>query len=88
MPMYEYKCGKCGTVTTVMQRMGAGPGGLSCPECKGSDLKKLISITFTVESVKSMPSGMEAAGASMPKGLGGMGGGCGGGMCGSGMCGM
>jgi len=86
MPMYEYKCSKCGTVMTVMQRVGAGQAGLSCPECKGSDLKKLISSTFTTESVKSMPSSMEAAGASMPKGFGG--GGCSSGMCGGGMCGM
>jgi len=81
MPMYEYKCNKCSTVFTVMQRMGAGSAGLSCPDCRGTALSKLISSTFSPESVKAMPSSMAAAGASMPK-FGGSGGGCGSGMCG------
>ena len=84
MPMYEYGCNGCGNVFTMMRRMGAGTEGLSCPGCGSGDLKKLLSATFTPDSEKAMPSGMESAGAKMP----GMGGGCGGGMCGSGMCGI
>ena len=84
MPMYEYKCRDCDAVFTVMQRMNAGTDGLSCPGCKGTDLTKLLSATFSPESGKAMPTSMEQAGSKMPSGMGG----CGGGMCGSGMCGM
>ncbi len=84
MPMYEYRCSKCNTVFSVMQRMGAGAESLSCPGCRGIELTKLISSTFTPESGKAMPASFEFPAASMPK----MGGGCGGGMCGSGMCGV
>jgi len=86
MPMYEYKCNKCEKVFTVMQRMDAGTSGLSCPECKGTELTKLISSTFSPESSKAMPPSFESAAAKMPTGMGG--GGCSSGMCGSGMCGM
>ncbi len=85
MPMYEYKCNGCGSVFQVMQKMGAGADGLSCPGCKGSKLTKLISATYSPSSDKAMPGSFESAMASMPK-MGG--GGCPSGTCGSGMCGM
>ena len=84
MPIYEYKCSSCSKTFSLIQRMGAGTDGLACPECKGTELTKLLSSTFSPDSSKAMPSSLESAAASMPK----MGGGCGGGMCGSGMCGM
>lgn len=83
MPVYEYKC-KCGHVFQMMRRMGAGTEGLECPQCKGTDVVKLMSKTFSPDSSKAMPVSMEAAGQKMPSGMGG----CGSGMCGSGMCGM
>jgi len=85
MPVYEYKCG-CGKVFSMMRSMGAGTEGISCPECSGMEITKLLSATFSPDSSKAMPSSFESAGANMPK-MGG-GGGCGSGMCGSGMCGM
>ncbi len=33
MPIYEYKCRKCGTKFELLQRMGATSEGVSCPEC-------------------------------------------------------
>jgi putative FmdB family regulatory protein len=84
MPVYEYKC-KCGHVFQAMRSMSAGMDGLECPECKGTELVKLLSKTFSPDSSKAMPPSFEAAASKMPSGMGG---GCGSGMCGSGMCGM
>jgi putative FmdB family regulatory protein len=87
MPVYEYKCGKCENVFSLMQRMGAGKEGVSCPSCKGTEVVKVMSLTYSPESSKAMPPSFESASSNMPKGMGG-GGGCPSGMCGSGMCGI
>ena len=42
MPIYEYQCADCGAVFEVMQRISA-PAPDNCPECSGTNLKKLIS---------------------------------------------
>ena len=42
MPIYEYQCADCGAVFEVMQRISA-PAPDKCPECSGTNLKKLIS---------------------------------------------
>jgi putative FmdB family regulatory protein len=41
MPIYEYKCLKCGSVLEVVQKISDEPLK-KCPKCKGP-LKKLIS---------------------------------------------
>jgi len=41
MPIYEYRCLKCGSVLELLQRAD-GPLLKECPKCGGS-LKKLIS---------------------------------------------
>ena len=42
MPIFEYKCAKCGHVMEVLlkSRTGATP---TCEKCGGADLKKLLS---------------------------------------------
>jgi len=50
MPIYEYKCTKCGGVKTVFAKgfadpEGLDPEGLSCDACGGRKLKRLISKT-------------------------------------------
>lgn len=45
MPLYEYRCGKCARKITLLVR--GGEGGLSCPNCNSTDLKRLFS-TFRV----------------------------------------
>jgi len=42
MPIYEYKCQNCGHYFEVLQRISEEPLN-SCPECKKSALKKLVS---------------------------------------------
>ena len=41
MPLYEYKCSKCGTAFEVIQKI-AEPPMKKCPQCGGS-VKKVIS---------------------------------------------
>lgn len=43
MPIFEYKCKKCGTVFEFLARQGQKP---SCPSCGGRRLEKLVS-TFS-----------------------------------------
>lgn len=42
MPIYEYKCDSCGHQMETIQKM-SDPALTDCPECKESELKKLIS---------------------------------------------
>jgi len=42
MPIYEYKCEKCGHQMEVLQRMSDDPLK-DCPECNASEMKKLVS---------------------------------------------
>ena len=41
MPLYEYKCDKCGKRVEILQRVSDKPYS-HCPNC-GGDMKKLIS---------------------------------------------
>ena len=41
MPIYEYECGSCGHRYEKMVRIGAEAP--ACPECSGSDVRKLVS---------------------------------------------
>jgi len=43
MPIYEYKCRKCNSVFSVLQKLGATEKDTSCPECSSTDIKKLLS---------------------------------------------
>ncbi|MDF9406916.1 MAG: Zinc ribbon domain protein [Pelotomaculum sp. PtaB.Bin013] len=50
MPIFEYKCGECEKVFEVLQLAGQEKG-IKCPDCGGSNLKKLISAPFLPSSV-------------------------------------
>jgi putative FmdB family regulatory protein len=45
MPIYEYKCGKCGALKTVFAQGYKDPEGLACDACGGRKLKRIISKT-------------------------------------------
>lgn len=60
MPLYEYRCEQCAHDFEVLQRVGEGADGLSCPRCLQTGLKKQFS-TFACDS--GNPS-MEASAAS------------------------
>ena len=42
MPIFEYKCAKCGHVMEVLQKSRTGEPP-TCEKCGGADLKKLLS---------------------------------------------
>ena len=42
MPIYEYRCAKCGQVTEILVR-GARAGDLRCEKCGAKEMEKLFS---------------------------------------------
>jgi putative FmdB family regulatory protein len=55
MPIYEYRCAECGRVFSRLQSMGAGSDGVSCPDCHGTDVERLVS-AFASTSTGPGPS--------------------------------
>jgi putative FmdB family regulatory protein len=43
MPLYEYRCAECGKRFEILQRLGQGADGLTCPTCGASQLEKQYS---------------------------------------------
>ena len=52
MPIYEYKCRKCGLKFELLQSLGATNEGMSCPKCGTSKPIKQFSV-FTSSSTGS-----------------------------------
>jgi len=82
MPIYEYRCIKCDHSFEALVRRGNG--GVQCPRCRGSKLKREMS-TFAARG--SNGDGAAMAAAAMANSGAAHGGGCGGGGCGGGGCG-
>jgi len=66
MPMYEYICKSCDHQFEILQRMGEGAEGLSCPKCGEKRVEKQFS-TFS----STGPSTPTSAGFSAGAGCGG-----------------
>jgi len=60
MPLYEYRCSKCGHVMEVLEKANAR-GRHTCEKCGGRRMEKLLS-TFGVGA------GVKSAGGSCPTG--------------------
>jgi len=43
MPIYEYRCRKCGKVFEKFQKISEGGDHLTCPSCGGKKPEKLLS---------------------------------------------
>ena len=43
MPIFEYKCIKCGTMTEFLEK-SSGRSSRSCPKCGSKELEKQISV--------------------------------------------
>lgn len=54
MPIFEYKCGDCGKVSSVLVKSGSGKG-VKCPQCGSKSMAKQISSFSAV--VKESSSG-------------------------------
>ncbi len=55
MPIYEFKCSDCGTVSEVLVRR-ADDQGAGCTHCGSVSMEKLISASYIVKMSASEPS--------------------------------
>lgn len=69
MPLYEYQCTECGHRFEVLQRMGEGAEGLSCPRCQASRPEKKFS-TFAASGGAGSTSASASSGAACCRGAG------------------
>ncbi|MBS4021643.1 MAG: zinc ribbon domain-containing protein [Dethiobacter sp.] len=44
MPIYEFRCARCGVKTEKLCRLGETGESLSCPSCGRNELKKIFSL--------------------------------------------
>jgi putative FmdB family regulatory protein len=64
MPIYEYRCEKCGTEFEKLVRRSADSNGVTCPSCGHSRLTLRLSVFAAPQSARrsaqapSCPSGM------------------------------
>lgn len=81
MALYEYRCSDCEERFELMRSMSAADEPAECPECSGTDSRRLIS---NFASITPGVSAVSSSSATMPmrKVGGGHGGCCGGGCCG------
>ena len=63
MPIYEYRCEKCGHVTQFLEKLGGSKEHV-CGECGGKDLKK----QFSSFSAKAGSSSSSVDSSSCPTG--------------------
>jgi putative FmdB family regulatory protein len=47
MPLYEYRCQKCGKSFEKLRRMQDADSETECPECQSSDVERLLSAFST-----------------------------------------
>ena len=50
MPIYEYKCNDCGTVSDILVKNTENQSPVNCPDCNSSNINKLISAPGAVMS--------------------------------------
>ncbi len=56
MPLYEYRCEKCGKSFEKLRRMQDADEPLQCPDCRSGEVKRLFS-TFSSKGCAASPSG-------------------------------
>lgn len=57
MPIYEYRCRRCGERLEALRRMGQGPEGLACPKCGGDSLEREASAFASAAASACSPRG-------------------------------
>ncbi len=60
MPLYEYRCRRCGERFEVLQRLGAKGEELPCPHCGEEGPERVLS-TFAAGGTREGSSGASAA---------------------------
>jgi putative FmdB family regulatory protein len=56
MPIYEYKCPKCGYRFAMLEPLGTPTGGRECPICGSKETNRTISAFSTKQSDKKPSS--------------------------------
>jgi putative FmdB family regulatory protein len=79
MALYEYKCSECEEQFDVMRPMTAADEPAQCPECGGTESRRLISNFTSITPGASALSTNPVMDARIASGGGGC---CGGGCCG------
>ena len=54
MPVYEFKCHGCSTVSEIFVRSIHGPE-VHCPECGCEDMEKLITSSYMIKTESQAP---------------------------------
>jgi putative FmdB family regulatory protein len=67
MPLFEYKCKKCGQKAEFLER-GFGPNQHVCPRCGSKDLQKLFSTFSAGRSESKTDSGGSCPTGTCPLG--------------------
>ena len=63
MPIYEYRCEECDHRFEILQRLGEGPDGLTCPDCGTPRLEKMFS-TFAASATQGSMAVPASAGCA------------------------
>mgnify|MGYP003456511627 CR=1 FL=1 len=64
MPIYEYRCRKCGEVFEKFQKISEGGGHLTCPYCGGRKPERIISSFCSSKGSESSSSCGPSGGSS------------------------
>ena len=55
MPIYEYKCHRCGQVSEFLVKTVSGGENQICPHCGSGDLEKLMSVPSLLKEGTALP---------------------------------
>jgi len=64
MPIYEYRCRKCGEIFEKIQKMGEDGVSLKCPYCGGKKPEKILSGFSSSKGSESSSSCGSSGGSS------------------------
>jgi len=62
MPIYEYRCNRCGEVSEILVGVGSDGEIVTCKHCGSNDLEKILSVASFTFSDSSRASGTTCCG--------------------------
>lgn len=68
MPIYEFKCKKCGNVFEFLCFRSADSDGVACPSCGDNKTEKLLSTFSSCSSGSDSAFSSSAASSCVPRG--------------------
>ncbi len=63
MPLYEYACAECTHRFEILQKVGEGADGLTCPKCAASSVEKQFSTFASGSEGKTASASAGSCGA-------------------------